>query len=335
MGEDGGVGAADERRAVADPAARPARVLFWGTPEFAVPALRALAGAGHEVVGAVTRPDRPAGRGRAVRASAVKVEAAARGIPVLQPERPAGEEFERRLRELAPDVSIVAAYGHILRDEILVLPPFGSLNIHASLLPKLRGAAPVNWAIIRGCERSGVTVMRMVREMDAGPVLYQIPVPIGPRMTAGELYERTARLGAEAIVETLARLREDRLVEREQDHARATYAPKLDRPAARVVWGRPADEVSRWIRGCDPWPGAWTELDGLSVQLFSSVPEEGREGGGEPPGQVVKTDSRRGLLVAAGRGGVWVEEVKPAGRRRMESIAWVRGRGVSVGARFE
>lgn len=310
------------------------RVLFWGTPDFAVPTLRALVREGHELAGVVTQPDRPAGRGRVLRPSSVHVVARALEIPVLQPRRPRGEEFVGRLRELAPDLSVVAAYGHILTDEVLELPLHGSLNIHASLLPRLRGAAPVNWAIIRGCPVSGVTVMRMVRALDAGPIVHQVQVEIGSDMTAGKLYDVSAELGAEAMVKVLVDLEAGCLSEREQEHDRASYAPKLDREAARVEWGRPAVELARWIRGCDPWPGAWSELNGAAVQLFAPRVEEVPASRQAVPGIVLEADSQEGVLVAAGEGSVRIGAVKPAGRRRMSSAAWVRGRGPSPGSRF-
>lgn len=309
------------------------RVLFWGTPDFAIPSVRALAEEGHELVGVVTQPDRPAGRGRVPRSSPVKREAEAAGVPVLQPERPRGEAFLERLRALEPDISVVAAYGELLPDPVLALPPAGSLNVHASLLPELRGAAPVNWAIIRGHEGSGVTIMRMVRELDAGPILHQIRIPIRSRMTAGELYERCAELGAEALVEALALLAAGRIEEREQDHARATYAPKLGREEARLDWSRPAAELDRWVRGCDPWPAAWSDLDGVPVQFFEPRPSE--EDASAPPGSVITADPREGLAVSTGRGVLWIGAVKPAGKRRMSAEAWLRGRGIAEGDRLE
>lgn len=334
------------------------RVLFWGTPEFGSPALRALTGEGHEIVGVVTRPDRPAGRGRRITAGPVKREALDLGVPVLQPPKPRGETFLESLRELRADVAVVAAYGHILTEEVLELPPRGSLNIHASLLPELRGAAPVNWAIIRGHRRGGVTVMRMVRELDAGPILHQVGVDIPPDMTAGELSAALSELGAEAIVDVLARLEGGEVEEREQDHDRATYAPKLDREIARLDWSLPAEEVARWIRGCDPWPAAWSELraagdgdvesdgggvggrEAVPVQLFAPEVIPGRSGPDGPAaeraasGTVLRADPREGLSVAAGSGAVRVGEVKPAGRPRMSAAAWVRGRGPVPGDRF-
>lgn len=311
------------------------RVLFWGTPDFALPTLRALLGSSHRVVGAVTRPDRPAGRGRSVRPSPVKEAARERGIPVLQPEKPRGEEFLGEMEALDPEVSVVAAYGEILPEPVLELPPAGSLNVHASLLPELRGAAPINWAVVRGHERSGVTVMRMVRELDAGPILLQREVEIPPRATAGQLFERLAPLGAEALLEALRLLEGGRAEEREQDHEAATYAPKLGTEEARVDWTLPAVEVDRWLRGLDPWPASWSTLEGRRVQLFA--PRSVRAGAEteEAPGTVLAADPGSGVRVATGRGVLELGEVKPAGSSRMSAAAWVRGRGAEEGQRFE
>lgn len=315
------------------------RVVFWGTPDFGVPTLEALMHAGHDVVGVVTNPDRPRGRGRRLAPSEVKVAARKAGLRLLQPERPRGEDFLAELAGLAPDVSVVAAYGHILIDEVLALPAHGSINVHASLLPELRGAAPVNWAIIRGHDRSGVTIMRMVREMDAGPILAQAPIPIDEETTAGELYERAAELGAGMIVEVLEALSNGTLNETEQDHALATFAPKLGRGDARLDWSREAGEVANWIRGCDPWPGAWSELEGAPVQLFQPrvaerVSEARESGSVASPGTIVEADPRSGLRVAAGDGTVHIGAAKPAGSRRMSTAEWIRGRGVVKGGRF-
>lgn len=309
------------------------RILFWGTPDFGLPSLEALRTAGHRIVGVVTNPDRPAGRGRKLAASPVKRWAEAAGVPVLQPERPRGEAFEAEAHALDPELSVVAAYGRILRDEVLALPPLGSINVHASLLPRLRGAAPVNWAIIRGHEEAGVTIMRMVRELDAGPMLARETVPLGPDTTAGELYERLARLGGTALVGVVEALGTGAATETPQDETLATYAPKLDRDTARLDWSLPAVEIGRWIRGCDPWPGAWTRLDDLDVQCF----RPGIDGApaDAAPGTLVTADPRAGLRVAAGEGTVRIGEVKPAGGRRMEAAAWLRGRGSLEGARFD
>jgi methionyl-tRNA formyltransferase len=307
------------------------RIVFWGTPEFAVPSLRALQEEGHLVVAVVTRPDRPAGRGRRIQASPVKLEAESEGIDVLQPDDPAAPEFLDRLAALEPDLSVVVAYGAILSEEALGLPRLGSINVHASLLPELRGAGPVNWAIIRGDDRSGVTVMRIVPELDAGPILYRVESRFPPDITAGRLSEQLSEMGATALVEALAQMEAGTLPEIDQDHERATYAPKLSRETARLDWSLPADELDRWIRGCDPWPTAWTTLNGTPVQLFSPAALDGAAG---PPGTVLEADAGRGLRVATGRGVLDVGEVKPAGSVRMDATAWIAGRGVAAGDRF-
>lgn len=319
------------------------RVLFWGTPEFALPALRAVERAGHAVAGVVTRPDRPQGRGRKPASSPVRRYAESRGHRVLAPERPRDGAFAELVREIAPDISAVVAYGHILSRELLEAPRLGSLNVHASLLPALRGAAPVSWAVARGHTVTGATVMRMVEAMDAGPVLARAEIPIGATDTASLLSPRLADLGAELLVETLARLAAGPVEEAEQDHAAATYAPKVSRATARVDWTEDAGAVALLIRGMDAVPGAWSVLKGRPVKLFApEVPEGGPEGGpasgpegGPDPGRIVCADPREGLVVAAGGGTVRIGEVQPAGRRRMDAAAWVLGRGPAVGDRFE
>ncbi len=308
------------------------RVLFWGTPDFAVPSLRALQEEGHLVVAVVTQPDRPAGRRREVHPGPVNLEASAEGIPVLQPDDPNGPEFIAALRDLGVELSVVVAYGRILSEEVIDLPQRGSINVHASLLPTLRGAGPVNWAIIRGRENTGVTIMRIVPELDAGPILYRVETRFQDDITAGELTERLAEVGATALVEALAQMEAGELSEMDQDHESATYAPKLSRETARLDWSLDAQQLGRWIRGCDPWPAAWTMLDGSQVQLFGPMPRD------EPveaePGTVVRADPRRGLTVATGQGILELAEVRPEGRSRMEATAWISGRGVSAGDRF-
>lgn len=308
------------------------RVLFWGTPTFAVPTLRALTEEGHEVVGVVTRPDRPAGRGRKLTPSPVKEAAADDGLPVLTPDRPRGEAFLRDIRAMGADISVVVAYGHILSRAVLDVPRFGSLNVHASLLPALRGAAPIHWAIIRDHRESGVTVMRMVEEMDAGPILLQEKEPIGPRETMTELATRLSEVGAVALVEALALLSVGASEERDQDHDRATYAPKVNRETARVDWSRPAPEVANLIRGMDEWPGAWSRLSGEPVKLYR--PGAAREDLSGPPGTVLRADPDDALVIATGQGGLEVDDVQPPGKRRMKAADWMRGRGVAEGQRF-
>jgi methionyl-tRNA formyltransferase len=306
------------------------KVLFWGTPAFALPALRALGDEGHDVVGVVTQPDRPAGRGREVAMSPIKAEALEEGIPVLQPEKARGDEFLAQLRALDADVSIVVAYGQILKPEVLAVPRLGSLNIHGSLLPELRGAAPVQWAVIRGFDLTGVTIMRMDAGLDSGPMLLKVEEPILPEESGSELAARLAEIGAEALVEALALLEAGQLAEEPQDHSKATYAPKLDRETARLDWSLPAVEVARWIRGLDDVPGAWSPLGARGpVKLFRPRVEAGR---GEP-GAVLEA-GEEGVLIATGESAVRVREVQPPGKRRMSAAEWARGRGVAVGERF-
>lgn len=308
------------------------RILFWGTPAFALPSLRALGEEGHEVVGVVTQPDRPAGRGRRLRPSPVKELALEEGYAVLHPEVPRGEEFLAELRALAPELSVVVAYGHVLRREVLDLPPLGSLNVHASLLPQLRGAAPIHWAILRGHSQAGVTIMRMVEAMDAGPMLLQAPTPIEPDETVSELSVRLSEMGAGALMETLALLSVGGVEETEQDHSQASLAPKIHRELARIDWDREAAEVANWIRGLDSVPGAWSPLAGKAVKLFRpQVREEAHRG---DPGEVLRADSTEGLTVATGSGSVAIGEVQPTGKARMPADAWLAGRGVEVGQRF-
>lgn len=310
------------------------KILFWGTPAFAVPSLRALLGEGHDVVGVVTRPDRPVGRGRKLTAPPVKQVAEEEGMPVLQPDRPRGEEFERAVRALDPELSVVVAYGQILKPEILALPAQGSINVHASLLPELRGAAPIHAAIMRGHAETGITIMRMVEDLDAGPILYQVREPIGPEETASELSLRLSEVGAEALIEALALLEGEAITEVEQDHARATYAPRLTTEDARIDWTRDGASLAKRIRGLDEAPGAWTTLSGRRVNLYRPV-YQSREGG--EPGDIRQVDpgAEGGIIVSCGTGELLIREVKPAGKRRMSAAAWVRGAGPRAGNRFE
>ena len=314
------------------------RVLFWGTPEFALPLLGALLGEGHDVVGVVTQPDRPRGRGRSPSPLPVKELAEAEGLPVLQPERARDPAFLDVARKLEPDVSVVVAYGQILSREALDVPTHGSINVHASLLPKLRGAAPIHWAIIRGHATTGITTMRMVEALDAGPMLMQVEEPILPEETVTDLTVRLSELGAGTIIETLALLEAGDLDETPQDDGASTYAPMIDRDVARVDWSRPAREVADLIRGLDAVPGAWTlQNDESELKVYRPRVAAGGHGSGTEPGRILDVEPGRpeeGLLVACGEGAVWVREVKPAGKRRMNSADWLRGRGARAGDRL-
>jgi methionyl-tRNA formyltransferase len=235
---------------------------------------------------------------------------------------------------LKPDLSVVVAYGHILEPEVLSVPAGGSINLHASLLPSLRGAAPVNWAILLGHQITGVSVMRMVTAMDAGPVLFQTQEKIGSSETATELSTRLSEVGAQALIEALALLAGDAAEEVEQDHALATFAPKVNRENARVDWTRPAVELGWHLRGLDAVPGAWSILGRDAVKLFCPAPEP-RFIHGSPPGTVLEVDPEVGLLVACGSGALRVGEIQSPGKKRMPIKAWLQGRRLTDGIRFE
>ena len=309
------------------------RVLFWGTPEFATAPLRALLGEGFDVVAVVTQPDKPVGRSRStLRSSPVKEVALAEGLPVLQPEKPRGEEFLARLRDLAPDVSVVVAYGHILPKAVIDLPRLGTLNIHASLLPALRGAAPIQAAIRDGLHETGITIMQMVPALDAGPIVHQVRTPIVDDETAGELALRLSELGAAALIEGLALIELGAAHPQPQDDAAATYAAKLTRETARVDWTGSAHDVGRHIRAYDPRPGAWSRVRGTEVKLFGA--RVAPRGTSHTAGEVLSVDDV-GMLVACGAGAVRVAAVQPAGKRRLTPAEWANGRGVAVGDRFD
>jgi methionyl-tRNA formyltransferase len=308
------------------------RVLFWGTPEFATPPLRALLGEGCDVVAVVTQPDKPHGRHRSSTVPPpVKIVALEEDLQVLQPERPRDEAFMSAVRELAPDLSVVVAYGHILPKALVDLPPLGTLNIHASLLPRWRGAAPIQAAILAGDTETGVSVMRMVPALDAGPVILQAPTPILDDETGGELTVRLSELGALAIVEALTLLSLGDSVGRPQAEEGVTYAGKITREQARIDWTKPAIDVARVLRAFDPAPGAFSVLRGAEVKLFGVRVAPDVQG---DPGVVLDIDEM-GLLVGCGSGSVRIAYAHPAGRRRLASLDWAQGRGVAAGDVFE
>ncbi|HET6579440.1 MAG TPA: methionyl-tRNA formyltransferase [Gemmatimonadales bacterium] len=305
------------------------RIVFFGTPEFAVPSLRALLRERYPLVGVVTQPDKPQGRSRSTLvAPPVKAEAERSGIPVLQPVRPLGDVFLAGLRRLEPDLGVVVAYGHILRPAVLSIPPLGMINVHASLLPRWRGAAPIQHAILAGEPETGVSIMRMEEGLDSGPVLHRAATPIGAGETAGALAERLSELGATALVDALSLLASGFTKPEPQDPVRATFAPKIDRESARLDWRREAAALARQVQAFDPVPGAWTTHEGAALKLFGADAGQGR---GEP-GCVLAAADR--LVVGCGDGALAVQEVQPAGKRRLPVTDWVRGRGIAVGARL-
>ncbi len=302
------------------------RIVFFGTPEFAVASLEALVEHRENVVAVVTQPDRSRGRSRSnLQPPPVKDRATSLGIPVMQPARPAGPDFLAELESFRPDLGVVVAYGHLLRPEILAAPRLGMINVHASLLPAWRGAAPIQWSIAHGDPCTGVSIMRMEAGLDSGPVLLARDLPIGPDDTGGTMTRKLARLGAEALIEALGPLKDDSAVFTPQDASRVTIAPKIGRDVARIDWTLPALAVANRIRAFDPVPGAWTTGEPGEIKCFRPRVVDGAG----TPGTVLDSTTR--LVIAAGDGAVELREVQPSGKARMAASAWLRGRPIAAG----
>ena len=304
------------------------RAVFFGSPAFAVPSLEALHGMA-EVMGVVCQPDKPAGRGLTLTPPAVKVRALELGLPVVQPTKLKTGEFAEWVRAQRADVALVVAYGRILGKDVLEAARLGCVNVHASILPKYRGAAPITWAVVRGETETGVTMMKLDEGMDTGPTFATVTTPIGPEETAGELGERMARIGGEAVREWLPRFVDGGCTPVPQDDAKATLAPILEKENGRIDWAASAARVHDHVRGMSPWPGAFTSARGkpLKVQATKVVEIERAHA---PAGRVVLADKSR-LLVACGAGTVELVTVQPEGKRAMRAADWVMGRGVSEG----
>ncbi len=302
------------------------RVVFFGTPRFAVPALEAVASR-HQIVAVVTQPDRPAGRGRRLTPPPVAVRARALGLHVLQPGRLG--EVKEELERLQPDVGTVVAYGKILPAWLLSLPRYGCINLHPSRLPRHRGASPIQAALLSGDPVTGVTILRVSEELDAGDILAQREVPILPEDTAGTLADRLSQVGAELLAEVLDALERGAVTARPQDPSGATYSGKLTKAQGRISWDQPAQIVERHVRAMDPWPVAYTTHRGMTLRIWRVRPvgEEGQ------PGQVLRL-TEEGFVVGTGSGAVEVLEVQPASGRRMPASDYVRGYRVQVGERL-
>jgi methionyl-tRNA formyltransferase len=307
------------------------RVIFMGTPAIGVPALLALLEAGHDVIAAVTQPDRPKGRGGKLAAPPVKQAAAERGIPVLQPDKVRGPAFIEAFGALKPDVAVVIAFGQILPQALLDIPKFGCINIHASLLPRYRGAAPINWAIANGDRETGLTTMRMDAGMDTGPTYLTVATPIGTEEDAEDLTRRLSLLAGPLIVETLARV-EEGLNATPQDDARATRAPLLTKEDGRIRWERPAREIVNRVRAFVPWPGSFTTYRGEPWKVVRAKVGEARPK--DAPGTILRVDGDS-LLVAAGEGSVRVLSLQVPGKRPMPVQAFLNGHPVERGVVLE
>ena len=306
------------------------RTVFMGTPEFALPTLQGLLDVGVNMVGVYTQPDRPKGRGKKLAASPVKELALARQLPVFQPERLRKPEAVDELRRLAPDLIVVVAYGQILPKSVLEIPRFQCINVHASLLPKYRGAAPINKAIVDGEIETGVTTMLMDVGLDTGAMLVKRSTPIGPDETAGEVHDRLALLGREAMEETLRRLCAGQLTPQEQDDALSTYAPMMSKEDGLIDWSRSARQVHNQVRGLDPWPGAYSYL-GDQVLKVARTRVDDAVGG--TPGEVLNADAG-GVRVACGQGALVIGELQLPGKKRLAAREFLSGYPLPAGTRL-
>lgn len=306
------------------------RLVYMGTPQFAVQPLRTLVADGHEIAGVVTRVDKPAGRGKIMTSPPVKLAAREMGLAVVQPRRVRDPEFIEWLRRIAPDMIVVAAYGQILPPDVLSLPKFGCINIHASLLPAYRGAAPINWAIIRGEREAGDTIMQMDSGMDTGAILMQESIPIDPRDTAGTLTEKLSSLGAALISRALPLIASGGLAPVAQDETKATLAPLLRKEDGRLDWTLSAADIHNRVRGLSPWPGAFSVLDGKIIKIISS---EAVDGSGEP-GMLYENDGAT-LDIGCGNGKLRILSLQPEGKKIMSAAEFLRGQRGILGKRFE
>lgn len=306
------------------------RIVFMGTPEFAEASLRALVEAGHTLCGVFTQPDKPKNRGHKLTASPVKEYALSQGLTVFQPSKLRDGDAADTIRELSPDLIVVAAYGKILPEEILQIPRYACINVHSSLLPAYRGAAPINWAVLNGETRTGVTIMHMAKELDAGDIILQRDTPIAPDEDAQSLTVRLAALGAEALLQAVAAIESGVAPRFAQDPERVTYAPLLSKELSPVDWTRTAHEINCQIRGLLPWPCATTDaIGGETLKLFASV--ETGERTGSAPGRVTDT-GKAGIGVACGDGLILrITELQAQGKKRMSAASYLLGHPVSVG----
>ncbi len=306
------------------------RILFMGTPDFAVPSVKALVEAGHMVCGAFTQPDKPKNRGMKLQPTPVKEYCLSHDIPVFQPTKLRDGTALAQIEELAPELIVVAAYGRILPDEILNYPAKGCINVHSSLLPKYRGAAPINWAILNGDTDSGVTIMHMATELDAGDIISQVTTPIDPNETVEALHDRLAELGAQLLVKTVAKIEAGTAVRIPQDTAQVTFAPMLSRELSPMDWTRPARALHDQVRGLIPWPAAVAEFGGVRCKVFSTLVCD--QTVSKQPGTVLQAD-KKGLKIVCGEGTVLeICELQPDGKKRMAATSFLMGRPIPEGS---
>ncbi len=309
------------------------KVVFMGTPTFACPTLKTLLESPHHIVGIYTQPDKPKGRGKAMAFSPVKALALEAGIPVFQPPSIRIENEVKKLRALMPDVIIVAAYGQILSQEILDIPPYGCLNVHASLLPKYRGAAPIEWAIIDGEKTTGITIMRMEAGLDTGPMLLKEEVEILPEDTGASLHDRLMVLGGPMICQALTQLENNTAVFTPQDNAKSCYAHMLDKKLGNINFNKSALELERFIRGLNPWPGCYTFWQGKQLKIWKSLVNSQKEKGTHAPGTILWAGPDQ-IGVQTGNGILEILEVQLEGKKRMSVAAFLLGTPLKAGEHF-
>lgn len=305
-----------------------ARILFMGTPDFAVSSLTAVLEAGYNVVGVVTKSDRPVGRKQVLTPPPVKEAALRHGLLVLQPEKIKEEEALEEVLALKPDLIITAAYGQILPKKLLDAPKYGCINVHASLLPKYRGGAPIHKSIVEGETETGVTIMYMVEALDAGDMLSKVVVPIEERDTVGTMFDKLAAAGSELLLATVPPLLAGELVAEQQDHSAATFAPNIKRTDEKIDWSRSAEQIYNQVRGLNPWPVAFTTCEGKIWKLWwvEKMPASGE---GKEPGTIIAREED-GIVVACGSGAVKITELQPEGKKRMSALDFLRGAGSSI-----
>jgi methionyl-tRNA formyltransferase len=311
----------------------PLRLVFMGTPEFAVPSLRVLLDGEDKVVGVFTQPDQPSGRGMTLHAPPVKTLAAAHHIPVFQPQKLRAPEVLDRLQEWQPDLIVVVAYGKMLPNAILEFPRYGCINVHASLLPKYRGAAPIQWAIARGESETGVTIMRISEHMDAGDILLQRTILIDKSDTGGSLHDKLSQLGAKALHEALGLLKQEQLTARQQNEAEVTYAPIIKKEDGRIDWTQEATVIERRIRAFTPWPSAYSTFQGKLIKILKAQIEPEASRASTFPGTVIEASSVD-LVVATGRGQLALQEVQLEGKKRLPIEEFLKGHPIPRGAVF-
>lgn len=308
------------------------RIIFMGTPDFSVPALKALVEAGHDVIAVVTQPDKPKGRGKEVQMPPVKEQALEYNIPVYQPVKARAPEFVKLLSDLAPDVMVVAAFGQLLPKSILDIPKHGCINIHASLLPKYRGASPIQYAVINGEKESGITTMMMAEALDTGDMLDQAKVTLDLKETGGSLHEKLSQIGGSLILKTLNKLEDKTAVRIPQDESKFTYVGMIKKTMGDIDWSMEADVIERLIRGLNPWPSAYTGWNGKVIKIWEADVVDKEYAGAI--GEVVEV-GKDCLVVKTGKGGLSIKELQMQGKKRMDIGAFLRGYQIAEGTVFE